>query len=113
VFNDDTFIGFLKQLLRYYDGRKIHIIMDNVEYHQSPKVGDWLTGKEDLIELHFPLPYSPKLNAVEYVWKKTMKKITHNKYFAKLNNLKEALARPFNRFQSNPASLRTVIPHFV
>ena len=112
VFNADTFIDFLRQLLRYYDGTKIHMITDNVPYHKSPKVREWLADKEHLIELHFLPPYSPKLNAVEYVWKKTKKKITHNKYFPKLNDLREALARRFNRFQGNSASLRTVIPHF-
>lgn len=112
VFNADTFIGFLKQLVRYYKGTKIHMITDNVAYHKSPKVHEWLAGKEDLIELHFLPPYSPKLNAVEYVWKKTKKKITHNKYFPRLNDLREALARRFNRFQGNPSSLRSVIPHF-
>jgi transposase len=112
VFNAYTFIDFLRQLLRYYDGTKIHMITDNVPYHKSPKVLEWLEGKEDLIELHFLPPYSPKLNAVEYVWKKTKKKITHNKYFPKLIDLRQALARRFNRFQGNTASLRTVIPHF-
>jgi len=111
-FNADSFIAFLKQLVRYYHGTKVHLITDNVPYHKAPKVRNWLQGKEDLIELHFLAPYSPKLNAVEYLWKKTKKAITHNRYFAKFQNLKQALARRFNRFQGNPASLRTAIPHF-
>jgi len=111
-FNADSFIAFLKQLVRYYHGTKVHLITDNVPYHKAPKVRNWLQGKEDLIELHFLPPYSPKLNAVEYLWKKTKKAITHNRYFAKFQNLKQALARRFNRFQGNPASLRTAIPHF-
>ena len=91
---------------------KVHFITDNAPYHKSPKVREWLKGKEDLIELHFLPAYSPKLNAVEYVWRKTKRAITHNKFFPRLQDLKAALARRFNRFQGNPASLRSAIPYF-
>ena len=111
-FNADSFVDFLKQLVRYYDGTKIHLITDNVRYHKATQVWEWLEDKGDLIELHFLPPYAPKLNAVEYVWKKTKKSITHNRYFARFQDLKGALARRFNRYQGNPASLRTVVPHF-
>ena len=47
-FNADSFIAFLKQLVRYYDGTKAHLITDNVPYHKAPKVRDWLQGKEVL-----------------------------------------------------------------
>ena len=112
VFNAKTFIEFLTQLLRYYRGIKIHLITDNAPYHKSPEVCEWLVGKEDLIELHFLPPYSPKLNAVEYLWRKTKGAITHNKFFPKLQDLKQALAVRFNRFQGNPASIRSAVPCF-
>jgi putative transposase len=111
-FNADSFLAFLKQLVRYYNGDKIHLITDNVPYHKAPKIREWLEDKEDLIELHFLPPYAPKLNAVEYIWRKTKKSITHNKYFPKFQDLKQALARRFNRFQGNPASIRNTIPNF-
>ena len=111
-FNADSFLAFLKQLVRYYHETKIHLITDNVPYHKAPKIREWLKGKEDLIELHFLPPYAPKLNAVEYIWRKTKKTITHNRYFPNFQDLKRALARRFNRFQGNPASLRTTVPHF-
>jgi putative transposase len=112
VFNAETFIEFLGQLVRYYRGNKVHFITDNAPYHKSPKVREWLKGKEDLIEFHFLPAYSPKLNAVEYVWRKTKRAITHNKFFPRLQDLKAALARRFNRFQGNPASLKSAIPYF-
>jgi transposase len=69
VFSADTFIDLLKQLLRYYDGTKIHMIEDYVMYRKSPKVHEWLVGNENLIEAYFLPPYSPKLNAVECIGK--------------------------------------------
>lgn len=111
-FNTDSFIAFLEQLLLHYGGTKVHLITDNAKYHKGPKVQKWLQGKESLIELHYIPPYSPKLNAVEYLWKKTKKATTHNRYFAKFDELIQALCREFTRFQGNPASLRTTVPHF-
>ena len=111
-FNAETFTEFLDQLLRYYHGIKIHLITDNAPYHKSPKVHEWLKGKEDLVEFHFLPAYSPKLNAVEYLWRKTKRAITHNKFFPRLHDLKQALARRFNRFQGNPASVTSAIPYF-
>jgi hypothetical protein len=64
---------------------------------------------------NFPVffsPYSPKSNAVEYVWKETRRKTTHNRFFKTLSELKQRLFRRFNRFQGNPASLRSVLESF-
>ena len=80
--------------------------------YQGARFEDDLEGKEHLMEFHFLPAYSPKLNAVEYVWRKTKRAITHNKFFPRLQDLRQALARRFNRFQGNPASLRSAVPHF-
>ena len=111
-FNADSFLAFLKLLVRYYEVTKVHLITDNVRYHKAPKILEWLKGKEDAAELDFLLPYAPKLNAVEYIWRKTKKTIAHNRYFQKFQDLKRALALRFNRFQGTAASPRTSIPHF-
>lgn len=112
VFNAETFIESLSQFLRYYNGIKMHLVPDNAQYHKSPTVRGWPKGKEHLIELHYLPAHSPKLHAVEYVSKKTKSAITYNKFFGKLTDLRQVLARRSNRFQGNPASLRSAIPHF-
>jgi transposase len=111
-FNTTSFLAFLNQLLSRYRGRKIHLILDNAKYHKGPEVREWLEGKEDRIELHYLPPYSPQLNATEYVWKETRRKTTHNRFFKTLSEFKERLFRRFNRFQGNPASLRSVLASF-
>jgi transposase len=111
-FNTKTFLVFLGQLISRYRDRKIHLILDNAKYHKGPAVRKWLEGKQDRIELHYLPPYSPKLNAAEYVWKETRRKTTHNRFFNTLSEFKERLFRRFNRFQGNPASLRSVLASF-
>jgi transposase len=111
-FNTKSFLTFLKQLISRYKDKKIHLILDNARYHKGSEVWKWLKGEQDRIKLHYLPPYSPKLNAAEYVWKETRRKTTHNRFFETLNELKQRLFRRFNRFQGNPASLRTVLASF-
>lgn len=111
-FNTTTFLTFLDQLLSRHKDKKIHLILDNAKYHKGPEVRKWLEGKENRIELHYLPPYSPEFNATEYVWKETRRKTTHNRFFNTLSEFKGKLFRRFNRFQGNPASLRSVLASF-
>lgn len=111
-FNTDSFLSFLDQLISRYKDRKIHLILDNAKYHKGPQVKEWLQDKQQRIELHYLPPYSPEFNAAEYVWKETRRKTTHNRFFKTLSEFKERLFRRFNRFQGNPASLRSVLASF-
>jgi transposase len=62
--------------------------------------------------LHYLPQYSPEFNAVEYVWKETRRRTTHNRFFPTLEVLKQKLFKRFNRFQGNPAALRNVLASF-
>lgn len=112
VFNSDSFLVLLKQLVRQYTGRRIHLVVDNAKYHKAPEVMDWVEKNSAKIELHFLPTYSPELNAAEYVWKETRRKTTHNRFFPTVDHLKQKLFRRFNRFQGNPTSLRNVLASF-
>jgi transposase len=114
VFNAITFLLFLKQLLRAYPTRVIHIILDNARYHWAILVREWLESEpiNGRIKLHFLPPYSPDFNAVEDIWRVTKRQSTHNKHFPELKLLRQTLFRRFNRFQGNPASLRCTVHRF-
>ncbi len=109
VFNGDTFIDFLKQVVRNNPGRKIHMVVDNAKYHKASLVKEWLEENSKDIQLHYLPPYSPELNATEKVWKLTKQKAVHNRYFHTNHMLRKAVLRRFNRFQGNPASLRGIL----
>lgn len=106
VFNQDTFGTFLRQIIRQYPTRKVHMVLDNVRYHHAKQIQSFLNEAKDRIELHFLPPYSPQFNPIERVWKETKKASVHNRFFEKLEEMKKAIFRRFNRFQGNPASLR-------
>ena len=111
-FNTHSFLILLKQLVRQYQGRRIHLVADNANYRKAPKVVQWIEENPAKIELHFLPTYSPERNAAEYVWKETQRKTTHNHFFPTGERLKRNLSRTFNRFQGNPAALRNVLASF-
>lgn len=81
-------------------------------YHKVPEVREWLEDQKEQIALHYLPKYSPELNAVEYVWKETRRRTTHNRFFPTLEDLKLELFTRFNRFQGKPAALRSVLASF-
>lgn len=64
--NADTFIDFLKRLIKHRK-RKIFLIVDNLRVHHSKLVKQWLEKHKERIELFFLPSYSPELNPDEYL----------------------------------------------
>ena len=94
-FNADTFRLFLEKLLleaevgRRKDGtkKKILLVLDNAKYHHAKILQPWINEISNVLELFFLPPYSPDLNPIEMLWKKTRRNVTHNRFFSSLNAL--------------------------
>ena len=66
-FNYRTFHQFLSRLLREANGRKIHVIADNLRVHHSKVIRRWVRRYAHLIQLHYLPSYCPDLNPDEYL----------------------------------------------
>ena len=64
--NAAILVDFLKRLIKDAK-RKVILILDNLRVHHAIKVKEWLTGKEEQIEIFYLPPYSPELNPDEYL----------------------------------------------
>lgn len=64
--NNQTFLGFLKELWRTYKRVELHIIVDNLSVHKHENIKNWLK-KHPRVKLHFTPTYSSWLNQVE-IW---------------------------------------------
>jgi transposase len=113
IFNEHSFLRFIKRIVTHAKGRKVFLILDNARYHHSKLVTKWVEENTDKIELFFLPAYSPDLNAQEHIWRVTKRTTTHNRHFPKLDMLHVAVSRRFNRFQGNPASLRSAVRRFL
>lgn len=66
TFNGGVFLEFLTQLIKYKQ-QKIFLVVDGHSAHKTKAIKAWLEENKNRIELFFLPPYSPELNAQEYV----------------------------------------------
>jgi len=96
----DTFLSFLKQLVRRRrKGRKMVIVLDNARWHHAKAIEPWLKEHHKYLRLDFLPPYSPQLNYMERVWKLTRRLRTHNQYFPRLQDLVDTVFDLFQHWQ--------------
>jgi hypothetical protein len=113
VFNGHTFHEFLVQLVAHYAPHKLFLVIDNGPCHWLDDAGKaWLAQNGDLIELHRLPPYSPEFNPQEGVWKATRKRVTHNRFFATVQERDAALTEAFEMFRAVPELIAAHVARF-
>jgi transposase len=79
-FNSESYQAFLQMIL-VHTTQHLFLIHDGARYHTSASTQAFLAAHSARITAE-PLPsYSPDYNPIEYLWKKTKKRATHNQYF--------------------------------
>ena len=81
------------------------LIHDGARSHTSASTQAFLAAHSDRITEH-PLPsYSPDDNPIEYLWKKTKQRATHNKYFKEFVALTGSVEQALAYFAMHPATV--------
>jgi len=113
VFNGDTFLLFLQQLVAR-STRKLFLVLDNGPCHNLKEDGKaWLARNRRRIELFRLPPYSPNFNPTEGAWKETRKRTTHNRFFHTPEERDAALVATFEAFKTNPGLLAGHVRRFL
>ena len=86
--------------------RRVVAISDNAQYHRSKLHLDWRLRQLPQFGLDFLPPYSPELNPIERVWKLTRRLCLHNRYFAFLDSVAEAVEAQFAEWTKPNDTLR-------
>lgn len=105
MFDAVTCWDFLRKLQRLSrrPGQLTVVIIDNARYHHATLHASWRKDMVDHFRLHFLPPYSPELNPIERVWKLIRRRCLHNRYFATLEDVVEAI-KPTLRGWARPNS---------
>jgi transposase len=107
VFNAETFQRFLKRVLYYRTRRhRMILVLDNARYHHAVLLRPFLRQHTAQLRLLFLPPYSPQLASIERVWKLTRRLATHNRYFATLGEVLQAVNACFDSWRRPNAVLR-------
>ena len=94
TFNAQTFGDFIRYLLQSTQG-KLYLILDNARWHRSRDLKVFFEANRDRLVFVFLPPYSPEFNPIERVWRVTRRKVTHNRYFLSIEDLRIALVSQF------------------
>lgn len=108
AFNGETCWAFLREL--YPTSRRarrpVVVIADNATFHHATLHKAWRGQRAGKFDLDFLPPYSPDLNPIERVWKLTRRLCVHNRYFATLDEVSEAVEAQFAQWASPNDTLR-------
>jgi transposase len=100
-FNSESYQAFL-QLIMAQTTEHLFLIHDGARYHTSASTTAFLAAHKARITA-YPLPsYSPDYNPIEYLWKKTKQRATHNKYFQEFAELTVSVEKALAYFATHP-----------
>jgi transposase len=103
-FNSESYQGFL-QMLMEHTTQPLFLIHDGARYHTSAATQAFLAAHRNRITVE-PLPsYSPDDNPIEYLWKKTKQRATHNKYFKEFAELTVSVDKALAYFATHPETV--------
>src|SRR5262245_51576766 len=100
-FNSESYQTFLQMILDHTQ-EHVFLIHDGARYHTSAATQAFLLAHSDRLT-EYPLPsYSPDYNPIEYLWKKTKQRATHNKYFKEFATLTVSVDKALAYFATHP-----------
>jgi len=100
-FHADSYQACLHMILAQTT-QHLFLIHDGARYHTSASTQAFLVVHSERITAE-PLPsYSPDYNPIEYLWKKTKKQATHNKYFKEFAALTVSVEKALAYFATHP-----------
>jgi transposase len=103
-FNSESYQGFL-QMIMEQTTQPLFLIHDGARYHTSAATQAFLAAHRDRITVE-PLPsYSPDYKPIEYLWKKTKKRATHNQYFKEFALLTVSVDKALAYFATHPETV--------
>ena len=101
-----SFRKFLETVLKKATTKKkILMVLDNARYHHAKMNKEFIKEIKPRMELIYLPPYSPELNPIEFLWKKTRRAVTHNRYFESLEEQQKCLKVFFNKFKKSNREL--------
>jgi len=98
-FNAISFRNFIKRVLKMAKTKKkIILVLDNARFHHAKINKVFIKQIKRRLKLLYLPSYSPELNPIESLWKKTRRGVTHNRYFESKDEQRNCLKRFFRKF---------------
>lgn len=88
VFNVETFLQFLENILLHYPTGKIVMVLDNALIHHAKLIQPFLEEHKERLELLYLSPYSPDLNPIEGLWKWLKTSVIYHVFYESVQEIR-------------------------
>lgn len=89
LFDAQTFLRFLENILEEYPTGKIVMVLDNARIHHAKLIQPFLEEHKERINLLFLPPYSPNLNPIEGLWKWLKTSVIYNVFYESVQDIRK------------------------
>jgi transposase len=99
------FLGFMKKVRKRYEGKKLTIILDNLQTHKTPNVKNWLKEQNGEVEFVFTPKLASWLNQIEIWFKELNQKCLKRLSAESVEELKKKINNwigTYNRYFAHP-----------
>lgn len=89
LFDAQTFLRFLGNVLKEYPTGKIVMVLDNARIHHAKLIQPFLDEHKERLEFLFLPPYSPNLNPIEGLWKWLKTSVVYNVFYESVQAIRK------------------------
>lgn len=111
-FNSESYQAFLSYILAQTDSTVI-LIQDGARYHTSRSMRDFFTAHQERLIVYQLPSYSPDYNPIEFLWKQTKQRATHNQYFPQLDKLMASVDEALAYFAQQAAAIKNLMGFYL
>jgi transposase len=110
-FNSQSYQEFISGVLAQTK-QHLFLIQDGARYHTSAAIREFFAAHRKRLTV-FQLPsYSPDYNPIEYLWRNTKKRATHNQYFAEFEQLTSSVAATLAHLAAQAQELKSLFGRY-
>jgi transposase len=103
-FDSASYQAFVQQVMAE-TGQHLFLVQDGAKYHTSKSTREFFEQHRERLTICQLPSYSPDYNPIEFLWRKTKKQATHNKYFEHYEQLVAAVNQALEHFAATPPAV--------
>lgn len=104
-YNAETFLKFLRMVVKAYPQGKIVMVLDNARIHHAKLLKPFLQENNKRLAFVFLPPYSPQLNLVEGLWKWLKADVINNVFYHTVAEIRHTVTEFMQQIASDPQNI--------
>ncbi len=111
-FNGESYVAFLTWVLEQTT-EPLFLVQDGAPYHRAAPVKAFFERHRDRLFVTQLPSYSPDYNPIEFLWRATKRRATHNRYFPAFDTLIESVEDALVFFAIHPERVKALFGRYL